>query len=74
MPPSSLLKKSLIVCALMLPISLIGQFICVALKKYLSALGAMGLTALAMLAITFVLYFFCHIFSPKPFKKLLFEK
>lgn len=72
--PSSLLKKSLIVCALMLPISLIGQFICVALKKYLSALGAMGLTALAMLAITFVLYFFCHIFSPKPFKKLLFEK
>lgn len=40
--PSSLLKKSLIVCALMLPISLIGQFICVALKKYLSAPGRNG--------------------------------
>ena len=72
--PLSLLKRSLILCALMLPVSLIGQFVSAALKKYLGAVAALSLTAVIMLIITFVFYFFCHIFSPKPFKKLLSEK
>ncbi len=70
----TLVKKSLIVFALMLPVSLIGHFLSAFLNRYLSALAALGLTALVMLLVTFVFYFFCHIFSSQPFKKLLFQK
>ena len=69
-----LIRKCLTVFALMLPISLLGHFLAAALNKYLGAFAALSLTGLAMLITTFVFYFFCHIFSPRPFKKLLFQK
>ncbi len=68
------LRKCLKVFALMLPVSLLGAFLSAALKRCLGAFGALSLTALAMAAVTFVFYFFCHILSPKPVKKLLFDK
>lgn len=72
--PKKLLIKSLIVFALMLPISLIGLFVSVFFSRYLGAFAALTVTALVILAVTFAFYFFCHIISPKPFKKLLSEK
>lgn len=72
--PSSFVRKSLVSFALMLPISVIGYFVSVLAKTYLGAIAAMSVTGAVMLLVTFVFYFFCHVFSPKPFKKLLFEK
>lgn len=68
------LKKCLIVFALMFPVSVVGNFTFAALNRCLGALGSISLTAAVMLIVTFVSYFFCHIFSPAPFKKLLFDK
>ena len=72
--PKDLLRKSLTALLLILPVSLIGRLLSALFEKYLGALAALSLTGAIMLAITFVSYFFCHIFSPKPFKKLLFDK
>lgn len=72
--PVTLLRKCLTAFALMLPITLIGHFVAAALNRYLGAFAALSLTGVIMAVITFVFYFFCHIFSSKPFKKLLFEK
>lgn len=70
----TLLKKSLIAFALMLPISVVGYFTSALLNRYLGALGALTLTGVVMFLVTFVFYFFCHILSVRPFKKLLFQK
>lgn len=72
--PKAALKKSLTAFFLMFPVALIGKFVSAALKRCLGELLALSLSCAVILALTFVFYFFCHIFSPKPFKKLLFDK
>lgn len=71
---SRLLKKSLICCALVFPVSLVGQLLVSCLKRYLSAAAALAIAAVVMLAVTFAAYFFCRVLSAKPLKKLFFAK
>lgn len=69
-----LLTKSLKSFALTLPVSVIGKLVFLPFSNYFSPLPALSLTALVMAFATFVFYFFCHVLSTKPVKKLLFEK
>ncbi|MBQ8884827.1 MAG: oligosaccharide flippase family protein [Clostridia bacterium] len=66
--------RCLISVLLTLPITFIGKLIALPLTKFFSPFPAITLIGLAMMLITFVFYFFCHILSTKPLKKLLFEK
>jgi stage V sporulation protein B len=68
------LRRGLIACGLTIPVALFGRLFNGAIKKYLGAIPALAATAVAMVAIIIVFYFFCQLLSTKHFKTLFFKK